>query len=253
MASNWKGNQYRAQNAGGPPEQMNWGDQITALLSGLLPTSGAKVTTGGGGTLAGGGRFAGNPAVMKAIGNMGTVGKVAAPLAGAYAIVDAVSEFADGDPVLKNAAEATGKLGGGLAGLAGGAALGASIGSVVPVVGTGIGGLVGGGLGYLGMSNAGKGLGGGIYELLSGGADGRRRRREMDEAQHQAQMKVVAKRIGLPVVEEAQMLAFLDDQRRAELDNKLAYERAFGNTANQSLLDAQRSAEIQQLALLSQL
>ena len=249
MASNWKGNQYRAQNAGGPPEQMNWGDQIAAVLSGLLPTSGAKVTTGGGGTLAGGGRFAGNPAVVKALGGMG---RTVVPLAGAIALVDAGMEFTDGDPVLKNVAEATGKFGGGLAGIAGGATVGAMVGGAIPPLAP-ITTLIGGGLGYLGMSNAGKGLAGGVYELLSGGDDGRRRRREMDEAQHQAQMKVAAKRIGLPVTEEAQMLAFLDDQRRAELDNKLAYERAFANTANQSLLDAQRSAEIQQLALLSQL
>jgi hypothetical protein len=228
---------------------MGWGDQITAFLSGLLPTSGARVTTGGGGTLAGGGRFAGNPVIIKTIGNMGNVAKVATPLAGALAIVDAASEFADGDPVLKNAAEATGKLGGGLAGLAGGAALGASVGGpLAPITG-----LIGGGLGYMGLSNAGKGLGGGIYELLSGGEQGARQRREMSEAQHLARMKAAQRRIGLPVTEEAQMLAFLDDQRRAELDNKLAYERAFANTANQSLLDGQRSADIQQLALLSQL
>ncbi len=239
-------NQFRSYNAGGPPERMNWGDQITAVLSGLLPTSGARVTTGGGGTLAGGGRFAGNPAVVKALGGMG---RTVVPLAGALAILDAGMEFTDGDPVLKNAAEATGKLGGGLAGMAGGAALGGLVGGPLAPITS----LIGGGLGYLGMSNAGKGLAGGVYELLSGGEQGARHRREMKEAEHQAQMKVAAKRIGLPVTEEAQMLAFLDDQRRAELDNKLAYERAFGNTANQSLLDAQRSAEIQQLALLSQL
>ena len=227
---------------------MGWGDQITALLSGLLPTSGARVTTGGGGTLASGGRLAGSPGVVKALGDMG---RTVVPLAGALAILDAGSEFTDGDPVLKNAAEATGKLGGGLTGLLGGAKLGAMVGGPTPLAPVTT--LIGGTLGYMGMSNAGKGLGGGIYELLSGGAQGARQRREMSDAQHLARMKAAQRRIGLPVTEEAQMLAFLDDQRRAELDNKLAYERAFANTANQSLLDGQRSADIQQLALLSQL
>ena len=225
---------------------MGWGDQITALLSGLLPTSGARVTTGGGGTLAGGGRFAGNPGVVKALGGMG---KTVVPLAGALAILDAGSEFTDGDPVLKNAAEATGKLGGGLTGLLGGAKLGAMVGGPTPLAPVTT--LIGGTLGYMGMSGAGKGLGGGIYELITGGAQGERHRRERREAQHQAQIDAAVKRIGLPVTQQAQDLAYLDDQRRAELDLRLGNERGFAETANASLLNAQQAAALQQMALLS--
>ena len=180
MASNWKGNQYRAQNAGGPPESNPW--DLGAFLAGLTPPSGPRVTTSGG-QLASGTRAAASPGFFKTLGSMGKVGRVAIPLAGALAIVDAATEFADtDDPVLRNAAEAAGELGGGFAGMAGGAALGAGLGSVVPIIGTGLGALLGGGLGYMGLAGAGKGLGAGVYDLLSGGEEGKRHRQAARDA-----------------------------------------------------------------------
>ena len=249
MASNWKGNQYRAQNAGGPPESNPW--DLGAFLAGLTPPSGPRVTTSGG-QLASGTRAAASPGFFKTLGSMGKVGRVAIPLAGALAIVDAATEFADtDDPVLRNAAEAAGELGGGFAGMAGGAALGAGLGSVVPIIGTGLGALLGGGLGYMGLAGAGKGLGAGVYDLLSGGEEGKRHRQAARDAQAKANIDAATRRTSLAVTDEEMLVKFLDDQRRAELDLRLKNDYNFANTANQGTLNAQNAATIQQLALLS--
>jgi len=226
------------------------GNFIADILSSLGSRGKPKVTgytdtlrTAPGQRLAGSGLFKGLGGIAK------NTSRIGVPLAGALMVLDAAGEFTDAnDPILRNASEAVGGLGGGLAGLTTGAALGAGVGSLVPVVGTGIGALVGGGLGYMGLAGPGKAIGGGIYDFLANETPATRREKA---AQVDANIAANTRRTMLPVTEEELMIKYLDDERRLELQRDINNDYNLANAANQAQLNAQRAAEIQQLALLS--
>ena len=89
---------------------------------------------------------------------LGTVGKVARPVAIAMDVVEVGSAFhADGDRIGENTGRSLSGLAGGAAGGWGGAAVGAAIGTAVfPGVGTVVGGIIGGVAGGLAGDSAGR-------------------------------------------------------------------------------------------------
>jgi len=163
---------------------------------------------------------------------------------GALALIGAAQEFADpDDPVLRNAAQATGNFGGGLGGAASGALLGSAI---LPGVGT----LVGAGLGGFFGSQAGSGLGGGIYDLLANETPEERARRNMiKDAATRRQIAVDDATAQIPIMADALELKRNDAFQRAERELKIQNEYNYANSVNQAMLNAQQQSNLQNLAL----
>jgi len=127
----------------------------TARTTGTaLETQGRTLTSSGEAALERGAGMARTGQVL------GTVGKVARPVAIAMDVVEVGSSFhADGDRVGVNTGRSLSGLAGGAAGGWGGAAAGAAIGTAIfPGVGTIVGGIVGGVAGGLAGDSAGRGV-----------------------------------------------------------------------------------------------
>lgn len=170
-------------------------------------------------------------------------GKLAAGT-GALALLSAATEFADpDDPVLRNAAQAAGNFGGGLAGAGSGALLGSAI---LPGVGT----LVGAGIGGFVGSQGGSGLAGGVYDLMTNESPGERARKELiKNAATQRQIEIDDAQARIPLMADVMDLKRNDAFQRAERELRVQNEYNYANAVNQAMLNAQQQASLQNLAL----
>jgi len=116
--------------------------------------------------------------------------------------------------------------------------------------------LVGGGLGYMGLAGAGKGLGGGLYDLVTGysaeaEAERKEREKKIKDAQMTAAIEAARLRTMMPVQEEMLLQQYNNAKRNAELDLKMKNDYNYANMVNQSLRDAQLNAGLQQQIIAS--
>ena len=166
---------------------------------------------------------------------------------GVLAALSAASEFADTeDPLMRNASQAVGNLGGGLAG----AAAGAAIGSVVPVIGTGIGAVVGGIAGGMGGSSLGSNIGGGVYDMFNNTSPEQRARDAM--VKNAAVQRNIAEddlKSQMVIQEQAMAMRRNDDFERQARDLKVQNDYNYANAINQAMINSQQNASMQQIAI----
>ena len=173
---------------------------------------------------------------------------------GILSVLSAASEFADDDPIARNAAQAAGNLAGGWGGVAGGATLGTM---VLPGVGT----VVGAGLGGLFGTAAGSNIAGGVYDFVTGQSDEDRLRDQMvkdanlkqklalQQAATQRQVMVDNREAMMPFVKDGLAVKREDDFARGERDLRIQNDYNYANALNQAMLQAQNNNNIQELAL----
>ena len=144
--------------------------------------------------------------------------------------VTAAGQFGDGDPVAKNAMEAAGSVGLGLAGQKAGAVLGGilgmPLGPIVSAAGTFLGGAAGMALG----SGAGADILGGIYNQVTGGSEGDKTRREYaKDVRLQNQLRLEGLTEAAPVLDQ---IAKMQDARSINMARQNAQIMQSYNFAN---------------------
>ncbi len=165
---------------------------------------------------------------------------------GLLAVLAGAAELADqDDPLSRNIAEALGLTGGNLAGGLAGAAAGTAMGGPV-------GGVIGGILGATGVGAAGKGVMGGLYNLVT---DKDPQDRELKRLEKQRRLEMALENEALqgqiPLMAEIAKLKQADDFERLKMQAAVNRDYNFANTMNTAALNAQQNAQVQQ-ALLTQ-
>ncbi len=173
---------------------------------------------------------------------------------GILSVLSAAGEFADDDPIARNASQAVGNLAGGWGGFAGGAALGTI---VAGPIGTVVGGIGGGILG----TETGSKIAGGIYDFVTGQSEEDRLRDQMvkdanlkqklalQQAATQRQVMVDNREAMMPFVKDGLAVKREDDFARGERDLRIQNDYNYSNALNQAMLQAQNNNNIQELAL----
>ena len=172
---------------------------------------------------------------------------------GILSILSAASEFADDDPIARNASQAAGNFAGGWGGFATGAALGSTFGPI----GTVVGGIAGG----IGGTELGSNIAGGIYDAVTGQSDEDRLRQQvikdanlrqklaLQQAATQRQVMVDNREAMMPFVKDGLAVKREDDFARGERDLRIQNDYNYANALNQAMLQAQNNNNIQELAL----
>ena len=173
---------------------------------------------------------------------------------GILSVLSAASEFADDDPIARNAAQAAGNLAGGWGGVAGGATLGTM---VLPGIGTVIGGITGGIVG----TDTGSKIAGGIYDFVTGESEEDRARDKLvkeanlkqklalQQAATERQITVSNREALMPFIKDGLAIKREDDFARGERDLRVQNDYNYANALNQAMLQAQNNNNIQELAL----
>lgn len=155
-------------------------------------------------------------------------------------------EFADDDPIARNALQSVGVVGGGLAGQQLGTVLGGILGGVVgpvgAVTGAGIGRLVGGGLGTYVGSTMGSNILGGVYDAVTGSSE---RDRELERAAKQIRYQTQLQKERLetlgPVMNTLDKMKDARAIQVAKQNAQIATDYNFANSLNTSRLNLQQN------------
>ncbi len=155
-------------------------------------------------------------------------------------------EFADDDPIARNALQSVGVVGGGLAGqqlgTVLGGILGAPLGPVGAVTGAGIGRFVGGGLGTYVGSTLGSDVMGGLYDAVTGSSE---RDRELERAAKQIRYQTQLDKERLQTLGPVMnTMNRMNDARAIEMakqNAQIASDYNFANSLNTSRLNLRQN------------
>tara|TARA_B100000085_G_scaffold256525_1_gene257119 strand:- start:447 stop:1247 length:801 start_codon:yes stop_codon:yes gene_type:complete len=155
-------------------------------------------------------------------------------------------EFADDDPIARNALQSIGVVGGGLAGqqlgTVLGGILGAPLGPVGALTGAGIGRFVGGGLGTYVGTNLGSDVMGGLYDAVTGSSQ---RDRDLEAAakriRYQTQLEKERLQTLAPVMNTMDRMRDARAIEMAKQNAQIASDYNFANSLNTSRLNLQQS------------
>lgn len=156
------------------------------------------------------------------------------------------NEFADDDPIARNALQSVGVIGGGLAGqqlgTVLGGILGAPLGPIGAVTGAGIGRFVGGGLGTAVGTQFGSNVMGGLYDAVTGSSE---RDRELERAAKQIRYQTQLEKERLetlgPVMNTLDKMRDARAIQMARQNAQIATDYNFANSLNDSRLKLQQN------------
>ena len=156
-------------------------------------------------------------------------------------------EFADDDPIGRNALQSVGVVGGGLAGQTLGTVIGGILGSpfggpVGSTIGAGIGRFVGGGLGTAVGTQLGSNVMGGLYDAVTGSSE---RDRELERAAKQIRYQTQLQKERLetlgPVMNTLDKMRDARAVQVAKQNAQIATDYNFANSLNTSRLNLQQN------------
>ena len=155
-------------------------------------------------------------------------------------------EFADDDPIARNALQSIGVVGGGLAGqqlgTVLGGILGAPLGPLGIATGAGIGRFVGGGIGTYVGTNLGSDVMGGLYDAVTGSSE---RDRELERAAKQIRYQTQLQKERLetlgPVMNTLDKMKDARAIQMAKQNAQIATDYNFANSLNTSRLNLQQN------------
>ena len=156
------------------------------------------------------------------------------------------NEFADDDPIGRNALQSVGVVGGGLAGqqlgTVLGGILGAPLGGVGAIAGAGIGRFVGGGLGTAMGTQLGSKVMGGLYDAVTGSSQ---RDRDLEAAakriRYQTQLEKERLQTLAPVMNTMDRMRDARAIEMAKQNAQIATDYNFANSLNTSRLNLQQN------------
>lgn len=151
--------------------------------------------------------------------------------------ITAAGQFGDGDPVAKNALEAAGSVGMGLAGQKAGAILGGILGTPLGPLGTAAGSFLGGAAGMAVGSGAGADILGGIYNQVTGGSEGDKTRREFAKnVRLQNQLRLEGLTEAAPVLDQIAKMQDARSINMARQNAQIMQNYNFANSLNTAQL-----------------
>lgn len=152
--------------------------------------------------------------------------------------ITAASQFGDGDPVAKNAMEAAGSVGMGLAGQKAGAVLGGILGAPLGgPIGSSVGAFLGGAAGMALGSGAGADILGGIYNQVTGGSEGDKTRREFaKDVRLQNQLRLEGLAEAAPVLDQIAKMQDARSINMARQNAQIMQNYNFANSLNTAQL-----------------
>lgn len=168
--------------------------------------------------------------------------------------VTAAGQFGDGDPVAKNALEAAGSVGGGLAGQKIGAVLGGILGAPFGgPIGSAAGTFLGGAAGMALGSGAGADILGGIYNQVTGGSEGDKTRREYaKDVRLQNQLRLEGLTEAAPVLDQIAKMQDARSINMARQNAQIMQSYNFANSLNTEQLQRNQNEANALNILLSQ-